>query len=223
MLIELVDALRCTSDHEEGWLIAVVGEREGGHIARGTLGCPICGAEFPIVDRVVLFGRGSTADARSARASSPAASAPQRALRAAALLDLTDGGGFVALGGGWAAIAPELLTIASVHLLLVDPLVAPPSIDGVSVLRTDEKLPLAASTLRAAALDASSGSNAMLASVVRALKGRGRLLVDAAVTVPADVVELARDDEHWVGERVPTPAQSTPVRLMRSPRDDATA
>ena len=27
MLIELVDALRCTSDHEEGSLVAVVGER----------------------------------------------------------------------------------------------------------------------------------------------------------------------------------------------------
>jgi hypothetical protein len=58
------------------------------------------------------------------------------------------------------------------------------------------------------------GSLAALPGALVALRGRGRLVAPAAVSVPPDVTELARDARHWVGERQP-PA-GPPVRLVRA-------
>ena len=54
MFVELVDLLRCPRPHEDTWLVAAAEAMSGRHIVRGTLGCPVCEAEYPIRDGVVL-------------------------------------------------------------------------------------------------------------------------------------------------------------------------
>jgi uncharacterized protein YbaR (Trm112 family) len=215
MFLELVDSLRCLADHEETWLVASVASMAGRHIVRGTLGCPVCGAEYPIVDGIARFDR-PDADATelTAERPRPPEPAPEDVMRAAALLGLTEGGGVVLLDGRWSDVASPLLEIVQVHLLLVDPPRPMPLAERISVLRTTGPIPLAAGTLRAAALDASAARPETVASAVKALRARGRLVMPASAPVPAEVLELARDDADWVGER--TPPGTPPVRLTRA-------
>src|ERR1700738_4322089 len=103
MFIELVDALRCPTPHEESWRVASAARMEARHIVEGTLGCPVCRAAFPIHDGVVDFRRGSAGALPPATAPDP-----EQAMRLAALLDLSDSSGFAVLLGAWGAHAPLL-------------------------------------------------------------------------------------------------------------------
>src|SRR5215218_3019294 len=96
MFIELVDALRCPIAHEESWLVAAAARMEYRHIVTGTLGCPVCHAQYPIERGVVDFRRD-----RGPGTASQATPDERGATRLAALLDLTDGGGFAILLGQW--------------------------------------------------------------------------------------------------------------------------
>ena len=87
MFIEIVDAFRCTRPHELTWLVASADRLEDRDIVTGELGCPVCGARYPIAAGLAYF---RDPDARSlppapARA---AGDASERAVRAAALLGL---------------------------------------------------------------------------------------------------------------------------------------
>ena len=53
MFIELVDALRCPRPHEESWLVLAASRLEARHVLEGTLGCPVCHAQYPIRDGIV--------------------------------------------------------------------------------------------------------------------------------------------------------------------------
>ena len=216
MFIEFVESLRCVRAHEESWLVLVADRMEARNVLQGALGCPVCGARYPIADGVADFraaGAGAAAGAQEPLERESAPPDPDEALRAAALLGLGDPGGTAALAGSWGGVAPALATIAPVHLLLVDPPFAARAAEGVSVVRTNGTLPLAAASLRGVALDERTSSPALVDSSVRALRARGRLVAPAAVPVPPAVTELARDARHWVGEREAEP--STPVGLRR--------
>jgi uncharacterized protein YbaR (Trm112 family) len=194
MFIELVDALRCPTPHEESWLVASAERMEARHIVEGTLGCPVCKAEFPIRNGVVDFRRGTSTVL-------PAGSAPdqEQAMRLAAFLDLSDAQGFAVLLGEWGVHAPVLRTLVETPLVLVDPPEGVEGEPGVSVIRCDGELPLAAAASRGMAID--GGAAARVASAVRATRVKGRLVAPASLAVPAGVRELARDDSTWVGER----------------------
>jgi uncharacterized protein YbaR (Trm112 family) len=194
MFIELVDALRCPNPHEESWLVASADRMEARHIVNGTLGCPVCKAEFPIRNGVVDFRRGASG-------ALPASAAPdqEQAMRLAAFLDLTDGQGFAVLLGEWGGHAPLLRTMVETPLVLVDPPEDVEGEPGISVIRCDGELPLAAAASRGIAID--DGPAARVASAVRATRVKGRLVAPASMAVPAGVRELARDDAMWVGER----------------------
>ena len=58
MFIELVDSLRCPNDHAETWLVATCDAMRGRDIVTGTLGCPICRAQYAIVDGAVANAAG---------------------------------------------------------------------------------------------------------------------------------------------------------------------
>ena len=213
MFIEFVESLRCPRPHEDSWLVLAADRMDGRSVVSGILGCPVCGARYAIADGVAELR--DRAPAPGADAPAPAAlpaADESAALRAAALLDLASPGGTAVLAGSWGAVAPALLALAEVHLLLLNPPFAARAGEGVSVLRTDGGLPLAAASVRGVALD--EGSLAALPGALVALRGRGRLVAPAAVSVPPDVTELARDARHWVGERQP-PA-GPPVRLVRA-------
>jgi len=202
MFIEVVDAFRCPRPHELLWLVASADRLEDRDILTGELGCPVCGARYPIVDGV--------ADFRPAGARTPGPGAPvampselaDRAIRAAALLGLTEPGGMVVLAGAWGDAAHEVAALVEgIHVLAVDPLGAVSSGFGVSVARAPDILPLRPESARAVALDDAHAGAALLESSVAALKPSGRLLVPARAPIPAGIVERARDAQDWLGEK----------------------
>lgn len=204
MFIELVDALRCPASHEESWLVASTARMAFRHIVDGTLGCPVCNAQFPVRKGVVDFRR-------APHAPLPADVPPdeEKATRLAAFLELTDPAGFAVLVGWWGVQAPLLRALVETPLVVVDPPDGMEGEPGISVIRCDGVLPLAADAARGVAID--GGSAVRLASAVRATRQKGRIVAPADVPLPAGVTELARDESVWVAER--DAATSPLVRL----------
>lgn len=206
MYVELVDALRCPRPHEDSWLVAAALETSGRCIVRGTLGCPLCHAEYPIEGGVARFD--APADARADTSVAPPIAAPhldagERAaegMRLAALLGLTEAGGIVAVGGSWSLAVDAMLALADVRALVVEPADDWRPREPLGALR-GAGLPVAPGALRGVALDVGTAGVRRLAAAVRALGPRGRLLAPAAVPLPDGVRELARDERHWVAER----------------------
>ena len=83
---------------------------------------------------------------------------------------------------------------------------------GMSVLRCDGEIPLAAGAARAMAID--DADSARVVSAVHATRANGRVLAPVSVELPPGVRELARDTTVWVGERerVPPPLVTLHVR-----------
>jgi uncharacterized protein YbaR (Trm112 family) len=211
MFIELVDALRCPVPHEESWLVASADRMEARHIVEGTLGCPVCRAEYPIRRGVVDFRRAAS------RALPPRTPAdPEQAMRLAAFLHLADGTGFAVLVGARAAHAALVRAQVETPLVLVDPPEEVEGEPGISVLRCDGELPLAIGTARGVAID--GGSPERVASAVRATRVSGRVVAPASTPLPEGVRELARDDTDWVAEREPVASPVITLHVRRGAR-----
>jgi uncharacterized protein YbaR (Trm112 family) len=209
VFIELVDALRCPVPHEESWLVAAAQRMEARHIVEGVLGCPVCAAEYAIHDGVVDLRR---AEGQSIPPSLPGDA--EQAMRLAALLDLSDAQGFAVLLGDWGAHAQQLASIVELPIMLIDPPADVVGSPGISVLRSDGELPLAAGVARAMAID--GVGSARVASAVRATRAKGRVLAPVAVPLPVEVQELARDATLWVGERSPLTSPIVTLHVRRS-------
>jgi uncharacterized protein YbaR (Trm112 family) len=210
MFIELVDSLRCLGAHEDTWLVAAVARMDGRHIIEGTLGCPLCRREYPIRDGVAWFiepGRETPGLTRSSHAPD------DRVMRAAALLGLTDSGGIVALGGSWADCADGLAELGPAHVVLLNRTPTDTADQSVSSLAVGDRLPFAAASVRAVALDDDLAGT--LDSAARVLRSRGRLVAPAPAAVPDGVTELARDTQDWVAERVAVPSAPVALRSAR--------
>jgi uncharacterized protein YbaR (Trm112 family) len=208
VFIELVDMLRCPRAHEETWLVAAVREMAGRHIRSGTLGCPICGSEYPIDEGVLRYDAAAPIPA-VIQAELPS---DDDVIRHAALLGLTGDAGAVVLAGMRALLGPRLAVVTGVQVLAVNPPNPAAAIGGgMSAILVDGPLPLAAGVLRGAALDAASRETPGADSVVRALRAGGRLVLPADVPLPQGVRELARDAIDVVAER--EAAATRPVRL----------
>jgi uncharacterized protein YbaR (Trm112 family) len=211
MFIELVDALRCPVPHEESWLVASADRMEARHIVEGTLGCPVCRAEYPIRGGVVDFRR------EAPRALPPStAPDPELAMRLAAFLDLSDATGFAVLVGARGAHAALVRAQVDTPLVLVDPPEHVEGEPGISVLRCDGELPLAAGAARGVAIDADSAER--VASAVRVTRVAGRVVAPASIPLPEGVRELARDETDWVGERQPLASPVVTLHVRRGAR-----
>ena len=212
MVLELIDLLRCTTPHEDSPLVASIRTRSDRDIVAGLLGCPVCGAEYPIENGIAVFGDGLPVE--PARVPEPYGETDEEAaMRCAAMLALFDPGGMVMLGGAWGRCAPALLEMTRTLILLVE---APKDVrlgGAIGGLRVGAVLPLAAASARGIALDDRTSVAGLVASAARALKPGGRLVASATSPVPAGIVERARDDRHWVGEAEPAP--SAPVQLTK--------
>jgi len=194
MFIELVDSLRCVHTHEESWLVLSATRMVARHVLDGTLGCPVCGAEFPVADGIVHLG-----DAQRAPELTSPDDAPQQGLRLAALLALDEPQGFALLGGTWGRHASELRGVVPVQLVLLNPPMGVEAGPGVSVLLAPPGLvPLAAASLRGAAID--EATRLAMPALLRAVRTKGRLLAPVQLPVPAEAEELARDEAQWVAE-----------------------
>lgn len=210
MFVELIEALRCPREHEESSLVAAAIRTEARHITHGTLGCPVCNAEFVIANGVVHFD----APARATPSEPPTA---ETAMRLAAFLELTDARGFALLCGSWGAHAGKIHELSDTPLVLVNP-PSPASADAAGVVMARDVIPFAAGSARALAIDAGA-SAAFVASALDALAPGGRVLGPVSLPVPAGVVEIARDVRAWVAQKNAA-SHATPrlVSLQRAPR-----
>jgi len=204
MFIELVDALRCPRLHEETWLVLAASRIEARHIREGTLGCPVCRAEYPIRDGIADFRDTDTVGGDGQRsATAPRANEASSLVDAeqlAAMMNLGDALGFAVLVGAWGRRAEDLLDLIDAPpLLLVDPPEGIVMRAGLSGVRCDRVLPLAIGAARAVAVD--EGDAVRVEASARATRVGGRMVAPASVPVPLGVRELARDETVWVGER----------------------
>jgi hypothetical protein len=220
MFLELVDSLRCVRPHEDSWLVARADELIDRHIVRGELGCPVCEARYAVrggvADFAVEVSRATDSAPRAPRADATADAESNQALalRAAALLGLTEPGGLVVLTGEWSACADDLLEMVDgVQLLALDPAPALQSGGALSLALIPDVLPLAAESARGIALDAAHATPSLLAGAARALAPSGRLIAPSSALVPDSLRELARDDEHWVAAAAPPSNVSAPVPI----------
>jgi uncharacterized protein YbaR (Trm112 family) len=206
MFVEIVDALRCPRAHEESWLVLAARRTEDRHVLEGTLGCPVCRAEYSIHAGIADF---SDETARDHTFDAAALTLPP-ADHLAAMLNLGDALGFAVLIGSWGARADELVELLDAPpLLLVDPPAGIAMGHGLSGIRAGKKLPLALGAARAVATDAIDP--ARVADAARVTRVGGRMVAPAVSLVPEGVRELVRDDAVWVGERLALP--SAPVTL----------
>lgn len=175
----------------------------------GVLGCPICRAEYPIVDGVAHF------DDACGAARTPAVAADEaEAMRLAAFLDLSDPRGFAVLVGSLGAHARLVQRLTAVHLLLVDP---PREIEmgqGISGLTAGGALPLAHGSARGVALD-ERATPALLLAASLVVRPGGRLVAPISHEVPPGITELVRDERVWIGAREPS-SVSAPIGLRRA-------
>jgi uncharacterized protein YbaR (Trm112 family) len=205
MFIELVDLLRCPNPHEDTWLVAQMDRVQARQIMTGTIGCPICSAEYPVREGIVYF----TEHAPRMAWRDPS---DQDAMRLAAALDLTEARTVAVLHGVWGAHASIVRGLSPSRLLLVNPPEGVEAGDGISIVLA-ETAPLASAAANAVAMDAAA-SGGMRASLTRALQPRGRMLAPLEVALPDDLTELVRDDEVWVAE-APAGVVSPPIQPLR--------
>jgi uncharacterized protein YbaR (Trm112 family) len=209
VFIELVDDLRCPRPHEETWLVASADRTVGRDIVEGTLGCPVCHAEYPIREGAVWFGEPQR------RSSAPVGeqyAPPELATRIAAFLNLVDPPGFALLLGAWSEVAPFLKGVVPTHVVVLSPTTHVDSRNGISVVHVAEGIPFGDASCRGVALDDSYATSEGIAAAVRVLAPRGRLVAPARTSLPAGVTELARDDRLWVAERAASPSQLVTLR-----------
>jgi uncharacterized protein YbaR (Trm112 family) len=193
--IELIDVLRCPEAHTESTLVLAADRWVGREVVDGRLGCPVCGATYPIVQGGVVVSASNEVEASGAGATSWT-SDPDAALRLAAQLDLRTPGVLVALAGTYALLAADLEELTGARCLSVNP-PGPGGFRNSIVAAT--RLPLSSGALRGVALDAANASTPLLVESVRALADEGRLVAPATASAPAGVELLARDEDEWVG------------------------
>jgi len=195
MFIELTDQLRCPAEHAESFLVLIPDVMEGRQVLRGTLGCPVCHAEYRIDDGVADFG-GTAPPGRRAGGS---ASRPD-AGGLLAFLALQGPGGVVGLVGEAARHVGGLAELLpGVHFALVNPPDATVAAAASSVLRA-ARVPFKARSLRGVVLgQPESGEAHWQADAVRAVLPGLRAVGRGPVPVLEGFELLGAADGWWVG------------------------
>jgi len=169
----------------------MVHRADGPFLIEADLACPVCGAEFRIIDGTAHFDVSIPGQP----------DATLDATRTAALLGLTEGYLPVLLTGSYAGLGAALVNLVPLAQVWLNPptgAAAPAA--PFSALSARERLPLGVETVVAAAVDAGHAAPAMLDSIVRAVRMGGRIIAPVSVPVPAGLRELARDTAEWVAE-----------------------
>lgn len=194
---------------------------EGRYVDRGSLGCPVCRAEYPVDRGAADFrapaaasaARGAPAPAGPGATATGVAPSDQDVLRLRALLDLGEPGGIVVLAGAVTSLAAVLEDAVDVTTLLINPGDAFERRAGRSVLLVERRVPLAAGSVRSAAVGADMAQPGILEGLALALRAGGRLVGPVGAALPPGMQELARDGSQWVAARMAGP--DALVRLGR--------
>ena len=201
MFIEHIDQLRCTTRHEESWLVASITQRDDRFVITGTLGCHICRRQYPIIDGVAYFGT-TPADRRQFPIQSTHDNADtDTVIRIAALLNATERSTLV-LCGVWGDQARALAEMIPLTVFVMTPGVPVGESPSVSHVESAEGIPLAHASVNGVALDEATATPRNVASALHVLRPGARLVAPTSVALPEGVVELARDDSFWVAETV---------------------
>jgi uncharacterized protein YbaR (Trm112 family) len=195
MFIELTDQLRCPAEHAESFLVLIPDAMEGRRVLRGTLGCPVCHAEYRIIGGVVDLGG---AEPPSRRVAESARRPDAGALLA--FLALQGPGGFVGLFGEAARHVGGLAELLpGVHFALVNPPDAMVAAAASSVLRA-RRVPFKAHSLRGVVLGPPESAGAhWQADAVRAVLPGLRAVGEGPVPVLEGFEMLGAADGWWVG------------------------
>lgn len=192
MFIEAIDKLRCVREHEDSWLVAKFVEMRERDFREGELGCPVCGARYPVRGGIAYFspvqpayslGRKSICD--------------DDLFALAAMLDLSAPERTIVLCDTWTRFAAGLCDIAQPRIFVVNSLEDHSGSEQVYAVASRDAIPLAPGSVDAIALDRSAG-DLFIKSGIRALRESGRMVGSSQVTPPEGVTLLASDDEKWV-------------------------
>ncbi|MDX2193741.1 MAG: hypothetical protein NW201_10340 [Gemmatimonadales bacterium] len=197
MFIELTDHLRCPADHDEAFLVLIAGPVERRDVRAGTLGCPVCQAEFPIVDGV--------ADLRLAerQGTPPQGDAvvpdPLSADAISAFLGLSGPGGYAVLCGSSARHGAEVVAanpgVAFTALNAPAALAAAPP--ALSLVLAD-RIPFKARSMRGVVLGAEQGAPVWTEEALRVTLPGLRVVGPGVPPTGAGVELLGEAGGWWV-------------------------
>jgi hypothetical protein len=212
VFIEMLDLLRCINAHEDTWLVASLKAISNRFVLDGTLGCPVCHAEYSI--------RAGIADFRQAGGAIPTPpehlplsfSREELATRMGAFLNATEPGATLVLGGSWAEAAQEVSVMTETRVLALNPGSAVEESETVGLLRVSREIPLAPGSVLGVALDETFAPE-VLVSAIKMVRPGGRIVGPASIPPPEGLSVLARDDRQWVGEKA---AEMVPLRRAGS-------
>lgn len=211
MFIELIDLLRCTKPHEDTWLVASFQTVLNRFVGEGTLGCPVCKAEYPIAHGEADFTGGTTAPSCEEQRAQANRDREQLATRAGAFLDVTEPGATVVLGGVWAHAAQELSQMSRSRILTLNPSSDIRESETVGLLRVASDIPVAPNSVLGVALD-SWFPVSIVDSALRAVRPGGRIVGPAEIQPPEALAVLAHDERYWVGQKSPAVVQLSKSR-----------
>ena len=204
MHIELTEMLRCPEDHREEFLVLSTGEMSGRMVRGGVVGCPVCHREYEIAEGLVDF-TGAQTDAAGSRepgAEAAAASTGPDPQTLQALLELSGPGGYVLLLGSAARGAVGLAgLVGGIHFVGVNAPADVEELPMLSLLRSDVRIPLRQSVVRAAVVGRDRATPDWCAEALRVLlRGRRLVVEDDSRDVPG-ATRLAAGQGLWVGEK----------------------
>jgi hypothetical protein len=195
LFIELAEYLKCPVEHEDAYLVLATGAMKGRAIRYGTLGCPVCRAEYLVVQQCVRFG--PRPGLPEAPATLPAADAVH------ALIGLESPGGYVALVGSAADLAGDLASwMPNVHFVCVNaPEGATPSVTR-SLVESTATIPLRNGVVRGVVLGAEYPEDPWAAEAARVtLRGQRVVVLRESVVPPSGLATLAAGQGMWVGRK----------------------
>jgi len=201
MFIELAEMLRCPNVHEDAYCVLSSSETEGRNVIRGIVGCPVCKAEYNVVDGIVEFGVDPLLGQHSRSDDITVEEVPQAEL-VAALLGVGGGGGYVVLVGSVARLAQDLCDrIDEISFVGIN---APPDVkesDVLSLLRSNATIPLKSAMARGVVVGKEYAEDTWLKEGARVITKGARLVVAGEHAGVEGVNELAADRGLWVGQK----------------------
>jgi hypothetical protein len=210
VFIEMLDLLRCVNAHEDTWLVASLKAISNRFVLDGTLGCPVCHAEYPIKKGIADFRIGGETE-QLPEQPVPRESREDLAMRIGAFLSATEPGATVVLGGSWAEAAQELSVMTETRVLALNPSKQVEESESVGLLCVSDEIPLAPASVLGVALDPSFPTK-IISSALKVVRPGGRIVGPATIDAPADLAVLARDERYWVAEK---PAEMVSLRRSK--------
>ena len=204
----MIDLLRCVNAHEDTWLVASFREITNRMVREGTLGCPVCSAEYRIRNGVADFALGETTPAMPDTSAADTGGREELATDAGAYLNATQPGATIILGGGWARAAHQLAAMTDVRVIALNAPATVRESDRVGLVRVGTRIPLATNSAHGIALDASFPALAFGAAL-RVVKQGGRVVGPVSAAVPTPTAVLARNEKHWIAAKA---AEMIPIR-----------